>query len=60
MRRFTRPTDAFSKKLENHGRMVSLHFFHCNFCRSHQTTRTTLRRRRRLRSGRGAQVTWSQ
>src|SRR5205823_4928114 len=37
MRRFTRLTNAFSKKLENHAHAVALHFVHYNFCRSHQT-----------------------
>jgi IS1 family transposase len=41
MRRFTRLTNAFSKKLENHARMVALHFTHFNFCRVHQTLRVT-------------------
>lgn len=35
MRRFTRLTNAFSKKIENHVAMVSLHFMHYNFCRPH-------------------------
>jgi IS1 family transposase len=39
MRRFTRLTNAFSKKAENHGLMVSLHFMHYNFCRIHKTLR---------------------
>ena len=37
MRRFTRLTNAFSKKVENHAHAVALHFFFYNFCRSHQT-----------------------
>jgi IS1 family transposase len=37
MRRFTRLTNAFSKKAENHAHAVSLHFVHYNFCRIHQT-----------------------
>jgi hypothetical protein len=41
MRRFTRLTNAFSKKLENHLWSVSLHFMHYNFCRVHQTLRVT-------------------
>jgi hypothetical protein len=41
MRRFTRLTNAFSKKIENHAHAVALHFVHYNFCRPHQTlTRT--------------------
>jgi IS1 family transposase len=41
MRRFTRLTNAFSKKLENHAYAVALHFVHYNFCRVHQTLRVT-------------------
>lgn len=37
MRRFTRLTNAFSKKLENLEHAVELHFMHYNFCRRHQT-----------------------
>ena len=37
MRRFTRLTNAFSKKAENHAHSVSIHFMHYNFCRSHTT-----------------------
>jgi hypothetical protein len=40
-RRFTRLTKAFSKKLENHGHMVALHFLHYNFARIHKTLRIT-------------------
>ncbi len=41
MRRFTRLTNAFSKKVENHEHAIALHFMHCNFCRVHQTLRCT-------------------
>ncbi|MBZ5535400.1 MAG: IS1 family transposase [Acidobacteriia bacterium] len=41
MRRFTRLTNAFSKKLENHIAAVSLYFMYYNFCRTHQTLRVT-------------------
>jgi IS1 family transposase len=37
MRRFTRLTNAFSKKAANHAHAVSLHFAYYNFCRAHQT-----------------------
>ena len=37
MRRFTRMTNGFSKKLENLEAAVSLHFMHYNFCRPHQS-----------------------
>lgn len=40
-RRFTRLTNAFSKKVENHEHSVALHFMHYNFCRVHQTLRVT-------------------
>lgn len=39
MRRFTRLTNAFSKKVENLGHAVALHFMYYNFCRIHQTLR---------------------
>lgn len=41
MRRFTRLTNAFSKKAENHAHAVALHFMHYNFCRIHKTLRVT-------------------
>ncbi len=41
MRRFTRLTNGFSKKIENHVAMVALHVMHYNFCRIHQTLRVT-------------------
>ena len=41
IRRFTRLTNAFSKKLENHAAAVALYFMHYNFCRVHQTLRVT-------------------
>ncbi len=37
MRRFTRLTNGFSKKVENHAAAVALHFMHYNFGRPHQT-----------------------
>jgi IS1 family transposase len=41
MRRFTRLTNAFSKKVENLQHAVSLHFMYYNFCRIHKTLRVT-------------------
>ena len=41
MRRFTRLTNAFSKKLENHAHSVAIYFMHYNFVRIHQTLRTS-------------------
>jgi IS1 family transposase len=39
--RFTRLTNGFSKKIENHAHMVALHFLYYNFVRIHQTLRMT-------------------
>jgi IS1 family transposase len=41
MRRFTRLTNGFSKKLANHAYQVALYFMHYNFCRIHKTLRVT-------------------
>jgi IS1 family transposase len=41
MRRFTRLTNGFSKKIENLEHAVALHFMHYNFCRIHKTLKTT-------------------
>ena len=41
MRRFTRLTNAFSKKLENLRAAVAVHFAHHNFVRIHGTIRCT-------------------
>lgn len=41
MRRFTRLTNAFSKRIEKHAAMVCLYALHYNFCRIHQTLRVT-------------------
>jgi len=40
-RRFTRLTNAFSKKAENHAHQIALHFMFYNFCRVHKTLRVT-------------------
>ena len=40
-RRMTRLTNAFSKKAENHARMMAIYFMHYNFVRIHQTLRVT-------------------
>jgi hypothetical protein len=41
MRRFTRLTNAFSKKMENHCYAIALHFVYYNFAKIHKTIRVT-------------------
>jgi len=41
MRRFTRLTNAFSKKINNHRHSIALHFMYYNFVRIHSSLRTT-------------------
>src|SRR5262249_35560657 len=41
MRRFTRLTNAFSKKIQNHAFAIALYFMYYNFARVHQTLRVT-------------------
>ena len=41
MRRFTRLTNGFSKKLDNHMAAIALHFMHYNFARTHKTIECT-------------------
>ncbi len=41
MRRFTRLTNGFSKKIQNHAAALALYFMYYNFCRVHQTLRVT-------------------
>jgi hypothetical protein len=40
-RRFTRLTDAFNKKIENHRHALAIFYMYCNFGRVHQTLRMT-------------------
>jgi hypothetical protein len=41
MRRFTRLTNRFTKKVENHAHAVALHYVHHNFAKVHTTLRVT-------------------
>ncbi|MDF2430531.1 MAG: hypothetical protein JWP44_162 [Mucilaginibacter sp.] len=41
MRRFTRLTNGFSKKMENHCHAIALHFVYYNFGKIHKTLRVT-------------------
>ena len=46
MRRFTRLTNGFSKKVDNHRHSVALHYMFYNYCRVHQTLRARPRWKR--------------
>jgi hypothetical protein len=63
MRRLTRLTKAFSKKVENLEAAVALHFMFCNFGRVHQTLRVpgqgSGRSRLRLDAGRDCLASWT-
>ncbi|GAB3555036.1 hypothetical protein GCM10027577_40330 [Spirosoma fluminis] len=41
MRRFTRLTNGFPKKIENHCYAIAVHFVYYNFCKVHKTLRVT-------------------
>jgi hypothetical protein len=41
IRRFTRLTNGFSKKVRNHAAAIAIHYMHCNFCRIRKTLRVT-------------------
>jgi hypothetical protein len=41
MCRFTRLTNAFSKRIESYCATLALYFFHCNFCRQHKSLRVS-------------------
>jgi len=41
MRRYTRPSNGFSRKIENHAAAVALHYFASNFIKIHRTLRVT-------------------
>jgi len=41
MRRFTRLTNAFSKKIENHRHAIAIHYAYYNFCRVHKSLKVT-------------------
>ncbi len=49
MRRFTRLTNAFSKKVENHVAAVALYFMHYNFCRLDQSLTITTPEGKRIK-----------
>ena len=59
MRRFTRLTNGFSKKVENLARAVSLHYMHYNFARPHQTLRQDGQKRTPAMAAGVANRVWS-
>ena len=58
MRRFTRLTNAFSKKAENHRAAVALHFAHYNFARQTRAFASRLPWRRVFLIGSGRLRNW--
>ena len=51
MRRFTRLTNAFSKKLENHMYAIALYFMHYNFARPHKSLKNPYQRSPAMAAG---------
>lgn len=51
MRRFTRLTNAFSKRVENLTAAVALHFMHYNFARPHQSLKNPYPRTQAMAAG---------
>ena len=51
MRRFTRLTNGFSKKLDNHMAAIAIHFMHYNFARPHTTLANPYRRTPAMAAG---------
>ena len=53
MKRFSRLSNGFSKKIENHEHAIALHYMYYNFARIHKTLRVTRQWKRRLRTTSG-------
>jgi hypothetical protein len=51
MRRFTRLTNGFSKKLDNHMAAIAMHCLHYNFARPHKTLADPYPRTRAMAAG---------